>query len=29
MQLADVLALSGATAKKSRHVTKKKYNPYK
>ena len=29
MQLVDVLALSGATAKKSRHVTKKKYNPYK
>ena len=29
MQLADILALSGATAKKSRHVTKKKYNPYK
>lgn len=29
MQLADVLALSGATAKKARHVTKKKYNPYK
>jgi hypothetical protein len=29
MQLADILALSGSTAKKSRHVTKKKYTPYK
>jgi hypothetical protein len=29
MQLADVLALSGATAKKARHVVRKKYNPYK
>ena len=29
MQLADVLALSGARATKSRHVAKKKYNPYK
>lgn len=29
MQLSDVLALSGATSKKSRHVVKKKYNPYK
>ena len=29
MQLADVLALSGAKAKKTRHVSKKKYNPYK
>jgi hypothetical protein len=29
MQLADVLALSGATAKKTRHVVRKKYNPYK
>jgi hypothetical protein len=29
MQLADVLALSGATAKKSRHVARKKHNPYK
>jgi len=29
MQLADVLAISGATAKKTRHVSKKKYNPYK
>ena len=29
MQLADVLALSGATAKKSRHGVKSKYNPYR
>lgn len=29
MQLADILALSGATAKKTRHVSKNKYNPYK
>lgn len=29
MQLADVLALSGATAKKTRHVSRKKHNPYK
>lgn len=29
MQLADVLALSGATAKKARHIVKKKHNPYK
>lgn len=29
MQLTDVLALSGAAAKKTRHVVKKKYNPYK
>lgn len=29
MQLADVLTLSGAVAKKSRHVAPKKYNPYK
>jgi hypothetical protein len=29
MQLADVLALSGATAKKAKHTTHKKYNPYK
>ena len=29
MQLADVLSLSGATAKKTRHTTKKKSNPYK
>ena len=29
MQLADVLDLSGAKAKKARHVSKKKYNPYK
>lgn len=29
MQLADILALSGATAKKSRHISKKKNNPYK
>jgi maltodextrin utilization protein YvdJ len=28
MQLADVLALSGAKAKKTRHAAKKKYNPY-
>ena len=29
MQLADVLSLSGVTAKKTRHVSKKKINPYK
>lgn len=29
MQLADVLALSGASAKKARHAARKKYNPYK
>jgi hypothetical protein len=29
MQLADITAISGAAAKKSRHVSKKKYNPYK
>ena len=29
MQLADILALSGATTKKARHVARKKYNPYK
>ena len=29
MQMADVLALSGTKAKKTRHVSKKKYNPYK
>lgn len=29
MQLADVLALSGAKAKKARHGNVKKYNPYK
>jgi hypothetical protein len=29
MQLADVLSLSGATAKKARHVVKKNHNPYK
>lgn len=29
MQLADVLLLSGVTAKKTRHVSKKKINPYK
>jgi hypothetical protein len=29
MQLADVLALSGATAKKAKRTTQKKYNPYK
>lgn len=29
MQLADVLSMSGVTARKSRHVVKKKYNPYK
>jgi len=28
MQLADVLALSGAAAKKSRHTARKKHNPY-
>lgn len=29
MQLADVLTLSGAKAKKTRHVTKKNFNPYR
>jgi hypothetical protein len=29
MQLADVLALSGAKAKKVKHTRVKKYNPYK
>jgi hypothetical protein len=29
MQLADVLALSESKARKSRHVSQKKYNPYK
>ena len=29
MQLADILSLSGATAKKTRHRAQKKYNPYK
>src|SRR5664279_1406088 len=29
MQLADVLTLSGAKAKKTRHVTKKKFNTYR
>ena len=29
MQLADVLSLSGVTAKKTRHVSKNKINPYK
>jgi hypothetical protein len=29
MQLADILALSGATAKKAKRTTHKKYNPYK
>jgi hypothetical protein len=29
MQLADILSLSGATAKKTRHVVKKNHNPYK
>jgi hypothetical protein len=29
MQLADVLALSGATAKKAKRTSQKKYNPYK
>jgi hypothetical protein len=29
MQLADITAISGASVKKSRHVSKKKYNPYK
>lgn len=28
MQLADVLALSGAVAKKNRHTARKKHNPY-
>jgi len=28
MQLADVLALSGAAAKKNRHTARKKHNPY-
>jgi len=28
MQLADVLALSGASAKKSKHTARKKLNPY-
>jgi hypothetical protein len=29
MQLSDILSLSGATAKKSKHTSRKKYNPYK
>jgi len=29
MQLADITAISGATVKKSRHASKKRYNPYK
>jgi hypothetical protein len=29
MQLADVLAISGASGKKTKHVSRKKNNPYK